>query len=367
MSFSVRAGEENESATPSAMSLSQSRHSTPSGYRVSPHLVPLTASAPPLTASAINHQQLLAATYGQAFPELSSLYKRPATDPSKYKTTICRNWSSRGACTFRGCTFAHGIDDLRLPIRSNAAVLQLGNSPHHPHSGSGSGSAGGGGGTASPGHSSSGSGSATGKTGSGIGTAAGGATGPHQQLHTHLSPSGRTLSWEQLVSLLLANVKCRRETMALHAAATRSMEEALQREEIEMAELSQVLNALHQQHEQLAMQINERNLLLRERAAAYPATAEKVEQLLLRFQTQQEISKQFGIVSQFPDLSSTVASTAAAAAMTTTANNTTNTTNAFSASAAPFSPSGGGLGMLAETADDVSEDTLQDMLEALKS
>lgn len=42
--------------------------------------------------------------------------KRSGIDPTKFKTTICRNWES-GSCTFRGCTFAHGVDELRAPMR----------------------------------------------------------------------------------------------------------------------------------------------------------------------------------------------------------------------------------------------------------
>ena len=40
------------------------------------------------------------------------------TDPTKYKTAICRNWETTGTCNFRGCTFAHGREELR-PIRSS--------------------------------------------------------------------------------------------------------------------------------------------------------------------------------------------------------------------------------------------------------
>jgi hypothetical protein len=39
--------------------------------------------------------------------------QRRGTDPARYKTTICRNWESTGSCTFKGCTFAHGNDELR--------------------------------------------------------------------------------------------------------------------------------------------------------------------------------------------------------------------------------------------------------------
>lgn len=51
--------------------------------------------------------------------------KRVGTDPTKYKTTICRNWEQTGMCTFRGCTFAHGVEELRAPTRMDA-----GSTPH---------------------------------------------------------------------------------------------------------------------------------------------------------------------------------------------------------------------------------------------
>ncbi|CAD2217905.1 zinc finger-domain protein [Angomonas deanei] len=41
--------------------------------------------------------------------------KRVGTDPTKYKTSICRNWEQTGTCMFRSCTFAHGAEELRLP------------------------------------------------------------------------------------------------------------------------------------------------------------------------------------------------------------------------------------------------------------
>ena len=50
--------------------------------------------------------------------------KRIGTDPSKFKTTICRNWEQTGICSFRGCTFAHGVDDLRPPMRVSTQSLQ---------------------------------------------------------------------------------------------------------------------------------------------------------------------------------------------------------------------------------------------------
>lgn len=31
----------------------------------------------------------------------------------KYKTELCRNWEATGHCAYRGCTYAHGYEDLR--------------------------------------------------------------------------------------------------------------------------------------------------------------------------------------------------------------------------------------------------------------
>ena len=36
-------------------------------------------------------------------------------DPTKFKTDLCRNYEQTGQCTFKGCTFAHGADELRQP------------------------------------------------------------------------------------------------------------------------------------------------------------------------------------------------------------------------------------------------------------
>eukprot|EP00744_Colponema_vietnamica_P019174 GILI01027118.1.p1 GENE.GILI01027118.1~~GILI01027118.1.p1 ORF type:complete len:333 (-),score=72.13 GILI01027118.1:189-1187(-) len=33
--------------------------------------------------------------------------------PQKYKTELCRNWEATGQCAYRGCTYAHGFDDMR--------------------------------------------------------------------------------------------------------------------------------------------------------------------------------------------------------------------------------------------------------------
>eukprot|EP00796_Vickermania_ingenoplastis_P005498 gene5498-3969_t len=212
MSYSVRAGD-----TPS------SHRSTPSasGYSVSPRMMPLPPPANQLT------------TYFTA-ADLNSLYKRQGTDPAKYKTTICRNWSSRGTCTFRGCTFAHGIEELRVSHRTPIVHLS-GSQRALTHPGAGRGN--------SP-------------------------------------PSGRTLSWEQLVSLLLTNVKLRRETINSQNEVTHSLETALADKEKECSELQATVEALRGQWIELYERILPRNELLSQRAAGLPELRGKVQHVL---------------------------------------------------------------------------------------
>ena len=48
-------------------------------------------------------------------PAKHDKHRSSGTDPSKYKTAICRNWEIDGICHFKGCTFAHGKEELRIP------------------------------------------------------------------------------------------------------------------------------------------------------------------------------------------------------------------------------------------------------------
>lgn len=67
------------------------------------------------------------------------------TDPTKYKTTMCRNWEQNGSCSFRGCAFAHGMDDLRPPARggSSSGISPILESATTPRGGPSSHTAGG--------------------------------------------------------------------------------------------------------------------------------------------------------------------------------------------------------------------------------
>lgn len=49
---------------------------------------------------------------------MSSLSNPPVQ--GKFKTEMCRNWELMGQCTYRGCTYAHGPEDLRQPISYDA-------------------------------------------------------------------------------------------------------------------------------------------------------------------------------------------------------------------------------------------------------
>lgn len=223
MSFSVRAGD-----TPS------SQDSTPSRYS---RRSPLLVAVPPPSAHPLT-------TYGYSTAEISNMYKRSAPpDPAKYKTTICRNWSSRGTCTFRGCTFAHGIEELRL----RNPVLQLGNTP-----GSGRGN-------------STGSGSSL------------GGNSPHPPGHSRQGPA---LTWEQMVSLLLTNVKRRRETMLAQTEALRSLDEAYQSEEATNNELQKMVYVLQKEAVDLLRRVTERNAVLKLKSAEFPELTSKVESML---------------------------------------------------------------------------------------
>ena len=45
-------------------------------------------------------------------------------DPTKFKTDLCRNWEQTGSCSFKGCTFAHGQEELRPVQRPQGSIPQ---------------------------------------------------------------------------------------------------------------------------------------------------------------------------------------------------------------------------------------------------
>lgn len=46
-------------------------------------------------------------------------------DPAKFKTELCRNWERTGSCSYKNCTFAHGPEELRLPPPPSTTSPQL--------------------------------------------------------------------------------------------------------------------------------------------------------------------------------------------------------------------------------------------------
>lgn len=131
MSFSVVAGghqDQNSNLSPYAAAfMSKSTggsapNSANAGVRSAGSGMP-----PPFSLSAAGNMGTPGGTL--AHPPDDALFqnqKRIGTDPSKFKTTICRNWEQTGICSFRGCTFAHGVDDLRPPMRPAPSTQNLG-------------------------------------------------------------------------------------------------------------------------------------------------------------------------------------------------------------------------------------------------
>ncbi|RNF06528.1 zinc finger-domain protein [Trypanosoma conorhini] len=112
MSFSVRAGN----------SPSSQRSSASQAY-VSPKMLPqavvrlnVPSFSLPTTEDSLNNGSLSFST------------KKLGTNPTRYKTTMCRNWEA-GNCNFKGCTFAHGVEELRAPMR----VDRYGSPNPHSH------------------------------------------------------------------------------------------------------------------------------------------------------------------------------------------------------------------------------------------
>lgn len=141
--------------------------------------------------------------------------KRMGTDPSKYKTTICRNWEQTGSCSFRGCTFAHGADELRQPART-------GNSP------------------------------------------------PLGPLQVQQSPSSTPPMYpqqpvanasriEQIMEMLMTEVQRERELVNAHMDARKSSDTQLRREQHTVAELQSAVEALQLQATEFSRLLKERN------------------------------------------------------------------------------------------------------------
>eukprot|EP00758_Cryptobia_borreli_P001146 Tbor_TRINITY_DN1978_c0_g2::TRINITY_DN1978_c0_g2_i2::g.3459::m.3459 len=86
----------------------------------------------PNNGQSLSANQPYSANQQQSVNSGNMQQKRMGTDPSKFKTTICRNWEQTGMCGFRGCTFAHGVDDLRPPMRNSVIGTSSGGPGHSP-------------------------------------------------------------------------------------------------------------------------------------------------------------------------------------------------------------------------------------------
>lgn len=163
---------------------------------------------------------------------------RGGTDPTKYKTTICRNWEQTGGCQFRGCTFAHGVDDLRPPARptNNQLLSSVPQTALHALLTLPSGSP---------------------SSGNAVVDAMGSSTGTNPQLNgvgsvstnsnnaaANALLSAGTLRIEQIAELLVVEVNRQRDLVSVHLEANRTLENMLRREQQLRAEASARLSTI---------------------------------------------------------------------------------------------------------------------------
>lgn len=191
---------------------------------------------------------LMPQTHGQQAPPSFSLGdeqyvgvpKRVGVDPTKYKTTICRNWEQTGTCSFRGCTFAHGVEELRAPVRPDGHTPVL--RPQH----------------ISPGN-----------------------TPPLRATQPQPPPAGH-YSLEQLLDMLYREVHHQRELVTVHVEANTTLETMLRREQAQHEEAKRQLGEKMQQCDLLAKELVARNHQLRKAADTSP----EIKGLLDRWETQ---------------------------------------------------------------------------------
>lgn len=148
--------------------------------------------------------------------------KRVGTDPTKYKTTICRNWEQTGNCSFRGCTFAHGVDDLRPPARTS------GSSPPLPPQQSPS------------------------------------STPPMYPQSAVMNNAGSLpgqspYKIEQLLEMLVSEIQRERDMISNYAESNKALETMLRREQVAVIDAQTKVEALQNQAIELVRQVKERN------------------------------------------------------------------------------------------------------------
>ena len=104
----------------------------PSGATVSPTLGPASHWAQQTSTGTFRPPPPLSLADGSE-QQRSAERGRPN---SKYKTELCRNWENTGCCTYRGCTFAHGHEELRMSHQTPPLGPQpssAGGKPGHLH------------------------------------------------------------------------------------------------------------------------------------------------------------------------------------------------------------------------------------------
>ncbi|ESL07235.1 zinc finger-domain protein [Trypanosoma rangeli SC58] len=217
MSFSVR-----------ALNSPSSQRSSASQAHVSPKMLPQTVmrlNVPSFSLSAAED------TLNNG--NLSFITKKVGTNPTRYKTVICRNWEA-GSCNFKGCTFAHGVEELRAPMRVDC----YGNSNLHPHA------------------------TAQGKT--------------PPQYSTALPGSLGSPRIEQLLEMLYAEVIRDRDLVTVHVEANRTLESLLRKEqtlhdetraqlEAERTKANELMRVVLQTSEELKMFLDSRTATEKQR------------------------------------------------------------------------------------------------------
>ncbi|KAK7195397.1 Zinc finger CCCH domain-containing protein [Novymonas esmeraldas] len=199
---------------------------------VSPSLLPQT------------HSQQAPPSFSLGDEQYVGVPKRVGVDPTKYKTTICRNWEQTGTCSFRGCTFAHGVEELRAPVRPDGHTPVL--RPQHM----------------SPGN-----------------------TPPlraSQPLPPPPPPSSGHYTLEQLLDMLYKEVVHQRELVTVHVEANTTLEGMLRREQAQHDASRRQLAEKTQQCELLARELFARNQQLRRAADSSP----EIKGLLDQWETQ---------------------------------------------------------------------------------
>ncbi|KAG5498860.1 hypothetical protein JKF63_03149 [Porcisia hertigi] len=219
MSFSVKGGSYSSS------------HPSPAMHPyVSPSLLPQS------------HGQQAPPSFSLGDEQYVGVPKRVGIDPTKYKTTICRNWEQTGTCTFRGCTFAHGAEELRAPVRPDGHTPVL--RPQH----------------ISPSNTPS----------------------LRASQPTLPPPPSGHYTLEQLLDMLYKEVLHQRELVTVHIEANTTLEAMLRREQTQHDMSKRQLEEKTQQCELLARELFARNQQLRKVADSSP----EIKTLLDQWETQ---------------------------------------------------------------------------------